>query len=86
MKCMNNVSDETVVDKFITYNLVCVEWMHWCAVQAWAIIGLTIGILLVNKGMSGFMSNTLLIPKQDLLVYRLKKAMRGKVKMEYEMK
>ena len=65
---INNISDEMVVDKFITDNLVCVEWMHWCAVQARAIIGLTIGIPLVNKGMSGFMSNTLLKPKQDLFM------------------
>ena len=41
------------------------------------LIGLTIGILLLNKGTSGFTSNTLLIPKLDHDLKR--KPMRGKV-------
>ena len=32
-------------------------------------IGKTIGILVLNKGTSGFTSNTLLIPKQDQLLF-----------------
>ena len=36
------------------------------AVNREIFIGLTVGILLTHKDTSGFMSNTLLIPKQDL--------------------
>ena len=44
------------------------KYLLFCLAQ---IIGYTIGKLLVNKSASGFTTNTLLIPKQDLLMVYL---------------
>ena len=50
----------------------------------------TIGILLVSKDTSSFMTNTLLILQQDLIKvdisYRINKTMIVKVRVKYEMK
>ena len=61
--------------------LIHINYWNWkiIIVTFWEcalIIGNNVGILLLNKDMSAFTSNTLLIPK------RSNKTMRGKVKMK----